>query len=140
MVDKIDNIQNLCPVCGFEMDDPPRDYNICPSCGTEFGLHDLNASVLDLRQAWIKTGPVWWSDSDPRPVNWDPYVQLSRLGICGSVTASTGVFVMESGTVSHISLSQGKLDWPEAPWGQFEGRQLSLGLPLQPAAAIRQGT
>src|ERR1035438_6576874 len=100
MVTEIEKVQNFCPVCGFDMDDPPRDYNVCPSCGTEFGLHDLNASVLELRQAWIKTGPVWWSKSDEHPTNWDPYVQLARLAICGSVTASTGVFVMESGTVS----------------------------------------
>jgi hypothetical protein len=124
-------LQNLCPVCGYDMDDPPRDYNICPSCGTEFGLHDLNASVLELREAWIKTGPKWWSATDAQPVGWDPYLQLARLGICGAVTARTGVIQIQSTTVSHISLSSGTLEWPVAPWGQFEGKQLSLGLPSQ---------
>jgi|SRR5271157_707178 len=126
---KIENVQNLCPVCGFEMADPPRDYNICPSCGTEFDLHDLNASVLELREAWIKTGPKWWSTTDPQPDRWDPYFQLAKLGICGAVTARTGVLQIQSTTVTHISLTPGKVEWPVAPWGQFEGRQLSLGLP-----------
>jgi len=71
--------KDLCPVCGFELDDPPRDYNICPSCGTEFGLHDVNASILQLRQAWIETGPQWWSTTDPQPENWNPFVQLGRV-------------------------------------------------------------
>jgi hypothetical protein len=129
-----ENVVMLCPVCGYDMDDPPRGYNICPSCGTEFGLHDLNASVLELREAWIKSGPKWWSATDPQPANWDPYLQLARLAVCGPVTVRTGVFQVQSGTSDHIALSGGKLDWPEAPWGQFEGRQLSLGLPSQSVA------
>jgi hypothetical protein len=133
VIGQSEKIKSLCPVCGYEMDDPPRDYNICPSCGTEFGLHDLNASILELREAWIKNGPKWWSSTDPQPDGWDPYAQLARLGICGSVTARTGVFQIQSATSGHIPLSPGKLDWPEAPWGQFEGRQLSLGLPSRPA-------
>jgi hypothetical protein len=71
--------KHLCPVCGYELDDPPRDFNICPSCGTEFGLHDVNASILELRQAWIDAGPRWWSKTDPQPQNWNPFVQLSRV-------------------------------------------------------------
>ena len=50
-------IENFCPVCGYKMAEPPHEYNICPSCGTEFGLHDHNVSIDDLRQAWLKTGP-----------------------------------------------------------------------------------
>jgi transposase len=71
--------KNLCPVCGYEMEDPPRDYNICPSCGTEFGHHDVNASIAELRAAWLGTGPKWWSTVDPKPVNWDPFRQLSNV-------------------------------------------------------------
>jgi hypothetical protein len=67
---------NLCPVCGYGMEDPPTDYNICPSCGTEFGLHDINTSIDNLRLAWIGTGPRWWSSVDPQPTNWDPTLQL----------------------------------------------------------------
>jgi hypothetical protein len=72
-------IQNLCPVCGFEMAEPPSDYNICPSCGTEFGLHDQNATLDELRMAWLKTGPVWWSRTEPQPLGWSPLEQISRL-------------------------------------------------------------
>jgi len=71
--------ENLCPVCGCKMQDPPRDYNICPSCGTEFGLHDVNASTSDLRSAWLRTGPKWWSTVTPEPENWNPVEQLANL-------------------------------------------------------------
>jgi hypothetical protein len=69
----------LCPVCGYGMEDEPANYHICPSCGTEFGLHDQNATVEDLRAAWIKTGPKWWSKTDPQPSNWDPLAQLEGV-------------------------------------------------------------
>lgn len=74
-------IENLCPVCGYEMAVPPRNYNICSSCGTEFGVHDANASIADLREAWMKTGPTWWSKTTPRPVDWDPITQMEEAGI-----------------------------------------------------------
>lgn len=48
-------IQNLCPVCGYGMKEAPADFNICPSCGTEFGVHDVNSSIPELRKAWSKT-------------------------------------------------------------------------------------
>ena len=72
-------MQNLCPVCGYEMAEAPANYNICPSCGTEFGHHDVNASIEDLRIAWYRTGPSWWSKTEPQPANWNPFEQLSRL-------------------------------------------------------------
>lgn len=71
--------KSMCPVCGYEMKDPPRDYNICPSCGTEFGLHDANASVAELRLAWLKTGPRWWSATEPQPAEWNPFMQIAEL-------------------------------------------------------------
>jgi hypothetical protein len=74
-------IENLCPVCGYEMEAPPKNYRICPSCGTEFGLHDANASIEELREVWLDTGPRWWSKSDPQPQNWDPIMQLEQVGI-----------------------------------------------------------
>ena len=72
-------MKNLCPVCGFEMEDPPANFNICPCCGTEFGLHDQNASLLELRQNWIAGGLRWWSNTDAVPEDFDPYRQLRRL-------------------------------------------------------------
>src|SRR5439155_11226242 len=74
-------IENLCPVCGYEMEAPPRDHRICPSCGTEFGVHDVNASIPELRDAWIGTGPKWWSKTDPQPDRWDPFAQMEAAGI-----------------------------------------------------------
>jgi predicted amidophosphoribosyltransferase len=75
-------IENLCPVCGYEMEAPPMDYRICPSCGTEFGVHVENASIQELQESWIRTGPSWWSVSDPKPEGWDPYTQLAQLQKC----------------------------------------------------------
>ena len=75
-------VESMCPVCGYKMEEPPRDYNICPSCGTEFGNHDLNASIEDLRKAWLRTGPRWWSETEPQPKDWNPFKQLLILGQC----------------------------------------------------------
>src|SRR5271165_7007649 len=72
-----------CPVCGYAMEDPPRDYNICPSCGTEFGVSDINSSIDALRQVWLATGAQWWSTTEPRPQNWNAAVQLAAVTACG---------------------------------------------------------
>lgn len=85
------DVQNLCLVCGHEMDDPPRDYNVCPSCGTEYGVNDVNASYDELRQAWLETGPVWWSKTDNQPDNWSPSRQLANLGPTIPAVTSTGL-------------------------------------------------
>ena len=73
--------ENLCPVCGYEMEAPPQDYRTCPSCGTEFGVHDVNATIAELRDAWLQTGPKWWSPVDPQPEHWKPFEQLARIKI-----------------------------------------------------------
>ena len=86
--------ENLCPVCGYEMEDPPRDYNICPCCGTEFGNHDMNASVQGLRSAWLQTGPKWWSTVSPVPENWKPFEQLAFL--LGGQTGGTAAGQLEA--------------------------------------------
>jgi len=127
VITTIENVQNLCPVCGYEMDDPPRDCNICASCGTEFGVHDLNASILELRQAWIKTGPKWWSTTDPQPESWNPFAQLARLGISGAVVTGTAVYQMVSTTATHVQISRGWLGWAEMVLQPSVDRQLALG-------------
>ena len=79
--------EHMCPVCGYEMVDGPRDYNICPSCGTEFGLHDVNSTVDNLRKAWLATGPRWYSSVVTQPANWNPFSQVAdamRGGTSGS--------------------------------------------------------
>lgn len=68
--------EKLCPVCGYEMEEGPRSYNICPSCGTEFGLHDVNSSIEELRELWVSTGPSWHSKVVPQPEGWNPIMQM----------------------------------------------------------------
>jgi hypothetical protein len=72
-------MDNMCPVCGYDMEDPPPDFNICPSCGTEFGNNDVNASIKELRSAWLRNGARWWSPVDSPPDGWDPFEQISAL-------------------------------------------------------------
>jgi hypothetical protein len=133
------DVQNLCLVCGYEMDDPPRDYNVCPSCGTEYGVNDVNASYEQLRQAWIATGPAWWSKTDPQPENWSPSRQLANLGaaIPSLSIQSTGTMFTLAFSTIHPSLLRTGSDFPPVPkadpfgasrvWGQpSEDRRPSL--------------
>ena len=80
-------VNNMCPVCGYGMQEPPSDFNICPSCGTEFGNHDRNATIEELRQSWIRTGMKWWSTYDAEPENWNPERQL--MGVFRNSPQST---------------------------------------------------
>jgi hypothetical protein len=75
---------NLCPVCGFRMRYPPKDWHICPSCGTEFGYEDVGRTYSQLREQWLHSGPkgpAWWSPVDPQPEGWDPVEQMMKAGI-----------------------------------------------------------
>lgn len=71
----------FCPVCGYELDNPPTNHSICPCCGTEFGYQDRGRSYEELRSVWIERGARWWSPVDPLPTNWNPSTQLLRAGI-----------------------------------------------------------
>ncbi len=95
---------NLCPVCGYEMEVPPRDYNICLSCGTEFGVNDVNSTIPELRESWISAGPRWWSTVIPKPPDWNPFRQLSNLGIglAGAVVQRSRVVLVSSGSTSTV--------------------------------------
>src|SRR5487761_1277683 len=101
------NERYLCPVCGYGMQEPPENYNICPSCGTEFGIHDVNASIQELRAAWLQSGCNWWSRSDPNPVDWDPCRQLAHLA--NTAFAGAGI-VSVSESAGYDSIS------PVTPW------------------------
>lgn len=120
----------LCPVCGYAMDDPPRDYNICPSCGTEFGVSDVSASISELREAWIRTGPKWWSAADPQPQGWNPFLQLARLGLSsGMVVSTTSVVRVTSATSDpEPPISSWGLCFGARAWGQSVSTQFSLEL------------
>jgi hypothetical protein len=78
----------ICPVCGYPMSDPPRDYNICPSCGTEFGYEDSARSYESLRNAWFRSGAAWWSPVDPIPHGWNPLTQLENLDVADKAAIS----------------------------------------------------
>lgn len=119
--------QNVCPVCGYEMEDPAADYNTCPSCGTEFGLHDINAAIEELRASWIKTGPKWWSTTDPQPERWNPFFQLARLhSDAGTVLAARRVFIIETKATQQFNQAE------EAMRTAVLGMAMSLQPSMQP--------
>lgn len=74
---------NTCTVCGYEMEDGPRDWNICPCCGVEFNPHDGELSHAELRADWIERGMPWWSRFQAPPTDWNPSLQLKRLAAGG---------------------------------------------------------
>jgi hypothetical protein len=102
------NPENTCPVCGYGMGAPPKDYRICPCCGTEFGVSDVNASIAELREAWMKTGPEWWGDLDAKPVNWDPIQQMGDAGIVVKRPAASEPSAVSTATTSKTI---GGSDW-----------------------------
>jgi hypothetical protein len=123
----------MCPVCAYGMTHEPANYHICPSCGTEFGLHDQNATIEELRNAWIRTGPQWWSQTDEPPSNWNPHLQLANLKL--SATAGTLVVISTTSAfgdgVKSINISASGADplgvrpttqdyfgWADRAWGQ----------------------
>jgi hypothetical protein len=116
MQNLVSHTEHLCPVCGYEMEDPPSNYNICPSCGTEFGVNDVNASALELRMNWIASGMEWWSTTDAKPVEWAPLTQLARLS---GFSASSAI---NTKTVQ-------KVDWAAQAWpsGHYAGTQYAVG-------------
>src|ERR1700732_355374 len=65
-----------CPVCGYAMPFPPEDNNICSSCGTEFGYDDVRKTYDQIRREWIAGGAKWFSSYAPRPLGWNPWMQM----------------------------------------------------------------
>jgi len=111
-------IENFCPVCGYEMAVPPKNYNTCSSCGTEFGVHDANASVAELREAWMKTGPTWWSNAAPQPEKWDPITQMEKAGIVVKRPATSEPSAVSTGTGSNTIGGRGWKGWAVSASGQ----------------------
>jgi len=117
-------IENACPVCGYEMEDPPKDYRvrpsyrICPSCGTEFGVHDVNASIAELRESWMKTGPKWWSLTDTVPPDWDPITQMENAGIAVRRPAASEDLAVSTSTGSRTIEGRDLKGWAVAGSGQ----------------------
>jgi len=116
------NIENMCPVCGYEMEAPPRDYRICPSCGTEFGVNDMNASIAELREAWMKTGPSWWSKTDAPPTEWDPIKQMENAQIVVKRPAARESSTVSTSTASSTIGGRDWRGWAAAASGQHDDR------------------
>jgi len=114
-------IENLCPVCGYQMEAPPKDYRICPSCGTEFGVHDVNASIAELREAWMKAGPRWWSKTDMAPPNWDPITQMENAGIVVKRPPSNETYAVSTSTASTTIGGRDWRGWVASASGQPGG-------------------
>ena len=83
---RVFEILSMCPVCGYGIKDPPRDYNICPCCGIEFGYDDSETTYAALRQLWVLGGAKWWSPNTMPPQGWSADKQMS---------SSFGVWVIE---------------------------------------------
>src|SRR5437868_7487764 len=92
--------ENTCPVCGYQMEGKPENYRICASCGTEFGVSDVNASIAELREAWMETGPKWWGDEDLRPADWDAIRQMEDAGIAVRRPAASEPSAVSTSTAS----------------------------------------
>lgn len=86
--------ESLCPVCGYQLDQPAWDPvsgpsdEICPSCGIQFGYDDAAGGdpirrqqiYLDWRERWVKNGMKWHSTGpDGPPAEWNPAEQLQRV-------------------------------------------------------------
>jgi hypothetical protein len=122
------NNENLCPVCGYEMEAPPKNYRICPSCGTEFGIHDANATISDLREAWMNTGPRWWSRTDPMPTGWDPIGQLEKAGIAVKRQPTSEPMSVSTSTSNAQAGGRNVRAWAAAPSAQYGGKLSALEL------------
>jgi hypothetical protein len=85
-----------CPVCGLQLDRAAWDGNessldICPCCGIQFGYDDATPKGIegrkeihcDWRRRWIEEGMKWRGVEKPPP-DWNPTLQLERLGDGGS--------------------------------------------------------
>lgn len=84
-----------CPVCAYpELPYPPRDYHICPCCGTEFGNDDIDVTHEQLREMWIAMGAEWFFRNPP--ANWNPYLQLSAVGLASMTPRFVSNFLIES--------------------------------------------
>jgi len=109
----------LCPVCAFEMVDGPRSFNICPSCGTEFGLHDENATIGELRAWWLSTGPRWHSTVIRQPVGWNPTMQLLR-----GTTFNAHIAALPHGEVANWSYVPKEPGWTNEAFQQRRIQQV----------------
>ena len=78
-----------CLVCGhLGLSEPARTSEShadesCPACGFEFGYDDDDQRITydEWRRRWIADGMPWYGGLGPQPDDWDPIVDLARLGL-----------------------------------------------------------
>jgi len=90
------NQPTLCPVCGYNLGfeswkGGSASHEMCPSCGVEFGYDDVPEAsgtkgsrsqiYARWRKKWMKSGMKWFSQGITPPANWNPPIQLSRIGV-----------------------------------------------------------
>ena len=73
-------METLCPVCGYDLQEPAVDSLICACCGTQYGYHDSTASHAHLRERWIDAGAKWHSRRILPPAGWSFARQLRGIG------------------------------------------------------------
>jgi hypothetical protein len=112
-------IENTCPVCGYEMQAPPKDYRICASCGTEFGVSDVSTSIAELRESWMKTGPTWWGGIDSKPANWDPIKQMEDAGIVVKRQPASQTYAVSTATSADTIGGRDRQGWVASASGQL---------------------
>jgi hypothetical protein len=125
---------NMCPVCGYLMQYPPKDHHICPSCGTEFGYDDAGRTHAELRAEWLRAGANWWSPVNPRPGNWEPYIQLNNIIDARSGWVAAFEVAAQRRPVEAVGLTGMRLSQGSTPQGQSpKGQPLQAGSPQGPA-------
>lgn len=94
-----------CPVCGFALAYPPDDFVICPSCGVEFGYETAGRSFAELRREWVTTGARWASRVDPKPKNWNPWLQLIQAGFSYALPFHVELYTEQQSNIAYGAVS-----------------------------------
>ncbi len=74
-------MNNLCPVCGYDLGEPMGDGLICRCCGTQFGYQDSSRSHAELRAEWLAAGARRHSRRVPPPFGWSALKQWEEAGL-----------------------------------------------------------
>ncbi len=74
-------MNNHCPVCGYNFQEPVMDSMICRCCGTQFGYQDSAHSHAELRARWLAAGAKWHSRRVSPPAGWSARQQLEQTGL-----------------------------------------------------------
>lgn len=129
----------ICPVCGYpELEEAPADHNICPSCGTEFGYDDavptptaVSQKWADLRWEWLQAGAPWFDPETPKPVGWNPVLQVLQAGLGHTTTSSSSDAEHKSVQLNHkiwkvLDFDQRHLDYSTGSTGLIRPKEIRV--------------